>query len=185
MEPSPRWCHYSALVEEKLYVWRGCTKDFLEQKSEVASSVHSFDQFLELWAENESSGVPPPGLYNGACASAGHHVYVYGGYDGSHHHSSLHQLDTRSWTWKQLSNAGPMRKVGCEMVAHDRNLVLFGGYGVPSGPTQAGAEFVKNSDVTSGEGLTNELHVFDLNKGIGECILLSILRRELRVMQLT
>ena len=92
MEPSPRWGYYSALVEEKLYVWGGYTKDFLERKSELASSVHSFDQFLELWAENESSGVPPPGLIDGACASAGHHVYVYGGDDGSYSQGSLHQL---------------------------------------------------------------------------------------------
>ena len=51
------------------------------------------------------------------------------------------QLDTRTWTWKQLSSTGPMRKVGCGMVAHGSNLVLFGGYGIPSGPTQPGAEF--------------------------------------------
>ena len=146
-------------------MWGGYTKDFFERKSELASSVHSFDQFLELWAENESSG--PPGLIDGACASAGHHVYVYGGDDGSYSQGSLHQLDTRSWTWKQLSSAGPMRNQGCGMVAHDSKLVLFGGYGVPSGPTQPGAEFVKNSKYTSGEGWTNELHVFDLNKGMG------------------
>ena len=165
MEPSPRRGHCSALVEEKFYVWGGRTKKFLERKSELASSVHGFNQFLELWAENESSGVPPLGLYTGACASAGHHVYVYGGYDGSHDQGSLHQLDTRSWTWEQLSSAGPMRKVGCGMVAHDSKLVLFGGYGYPSGPTQTGAEFVKDSKYTSGVRWTNELHLFDLNKG--------------------
>ena len=159
-------------------MWGGYTKDFLERKSEFASSVHSFDQFLELWAENESSGVPPPGLYTGACASAGHHVYVYGGRYGLHYYGFLHQLDTRSWTWKQLSSAaGPMRKAGCGMVALDSKLVLFGGYGDPSGPTQAGAEFVKGSKYTS--GWTNELHVFDLNKGMGKCILLSILQHTL------
>ena len=181
MEPSPRFGHCSALVEEKFCVWGGRTKDFLERKSELASSVHSFDQFLEFWAEpeDESSGIPPPGLYDGACASAGHHVYVYGGYDGSKYQRSLHKLDTRSWTWKQLSSAGPMRKGGCGMVAHDSKLVLFGGFGVPSGPTQPGAEFVKNSKYTSGEGWTNELYVFDLNKGMGECILLSILQHTL------
>ena len=146
-------------------MWGGRIKDFLERKSELASSVHSFDQLLEFWAENESSGIPPPGLYFGACTSAGHHVYVYGGSHGSHRHCSLHQLDTRSWTWKQLSSAGPMRKTGCGMVAHDSKLVLFGGHGVPSGPTQAGAEYMKNSKYTSGAGWTNELHLFDLKKG--------------------
>ena len=166
-EPSPRWAHCSALVEEKFRVWGGYTKDFLKEKSELASSVHSYDPFLEFWDGNRCSGVPPPGLYFGACASAGHHVYLYGGSDGSCHQSSLHQLDTRSWTWKQLSSAGPMRKVGCGMVAHDSKLVLFGGYGYPSGPTQPGAEFTRSSRFTDGVGWTNEVHTFDLKEGEG------------------
>ena len=160
-EPSPRWGHYSALVEAKFCVWGGRTKDFLQ---ETTSSVHSFDPFLELWDKNKFSGVPPPALYLGACASAGHHVYLY---DGSCHLSFLHQLDTRSWTWKKLSSAGPMRKIGCKMVAYDSKLVLFGGYGFPSGPTQPGAEFIKSSTSTDGVGLTNEVHTFDLKEGEG------------------
>ena len=166
-EPSPRWGHYSALVEEKFCVWGGRTKDFLQEKSELTSSIHSFDPFLEFWAKNKLSGVPPPGLYLGACASAGHHVYLYGGTDGSRFQSSLHQLDTRSWTWKQLSRSGPMRKRACGMVAHDSKLVLFGGYGYPSGPTQPGAEFIKDSRYTNGVGWTNEVHIFDLKEGEG------------------
>ena len=54
-----------------------------------------------------------------------------------------------------------MRKVGCGMVACDSKLVLFGGYGIPSGPTQSGAEFIKNSTYTDGRGWTNEVHTFD------------------------
>ena len=163
-EPSPRRCHYSALVEEKFCVWGGSTKDFLQEKSELTSSIHSFDPFLEFWDKNKLSGVPPPGIYYGTCASAGHHVYLYGGTDGSCHQSSLHQLDTRSWTWKQLSSAGPMRKSGCGMVAHNSKLVLFGGFGIPSGPTQPGAEFIK---ATGNRGWTNEVHTFDLKEGEG------------------
>ena len=147
-------------------MWGGRTKNFLQEKSELASSVHCFDPFLEFFDVNKSSGVPPPGLYAGASASAGHHVYLYGGRDGSHfYQGSLHQLDTRSWTWKQLSSAGPMKKVSCGMFAHGSNLVLFGGYGVPSGPTQPGAEFINNSRFTNGGGWTNEVHTFDLKEG--------------------
>ena len=163
-EPSPRWCHYSALVEEKFCVCGGRTKDFLQEKSELTSSVHCFDPLLEFWDVNKIGGVPHPGLYAGACASAGHHVYLYGGHDGSRYQSSLHQLDTRSWTWKQLSSSGPMRKIGCGLVAHDSKLVLFGGYGYPSGPTQPGAEFIK---ATGNGGWTNEVHTFDLKEGEG------------------
>ena len=109
----------------------------------------------------------PLGSIYGACASAGHHVYLYGGSDQSRFQSSLHQLDTRSWTWKQLSSSGPMRKVTCGMVPHDSKLVLFGGYGIPSGPTQPGAEFIKDSKFTGGTGWTNEVHTFDLKEGEG------------------
>ena len=167
-EPYPRWGQSSAVVEGKLCMYGGRTKDFLKAKSGFApsASVHSFD---ESWYPEDTDGVPPSGLYCGACTSAGHHVYVYGGYDGSAHQGSLHQLDTRTWTWKQLSNCGPMRKVGCKMVACGSNLVLFGGYGIPSGPTQPGAEFVKDSKYT--DGWTNELHTFDLiRKGEGEVV---------------
>ena len=157
------------LVEEKFCVCGGRTKDFLQEKSELASSVHCFDPLLEFWDVNKISGVPPTGLYAGACASAGHHVYVYDGRDKSYYQSSLHQLDTRSWKWKQLSSAGPgpMKKCECRMVAHDSKLVLFGGYGYPSGPTQPGAEFIKNSRLTDGVGWTNEVHTFNLKEGEG------------------
>ena len=94
-------------------------------------------------------------------------MYLYGGTDGSCYHSSLHQLDTRSWTWKRLLSAGPMRKRGCGLVAHDSKLVLFGGFGIPSGPTQPGAEFTRSNTFTDGSGRTNEVHTFDLKEGEG------------------
>ena len=56
------------------------------------------------------------------------------------------------------------------MVACDSNLVLFGGHGITSGPTQPGAEFVKSSKFTDGRGWTNELHTFDLIKGEGDVV---------------
>ena len=169
-EPSPRWGQFSAVVEEKLCVYGGRTKDFVKEKSGLVSSVHSFNGLLESWYPEDTGGVPPPGLYNGACASAGHYVYVYGGHDGSAYQGSLHQLDTRTWTWKQLSSTGPTRKAGCGIVVYGSNVVLFGGYGIPSGPTQPAAEFVKSSKYTDGRGWTNELHTFDLIKGEGDVV---------------
>jgi N-acetylneuraminic acid mutarotase len=94
--PSPRWGQFSAVVEGKLRVFGGLTKDFVEEKSKLASSVFSFNPLQECWSENECSGVPPPGLTWGGCAAADHYLYVYGGRDGSQYHRSLHQLDTRS-----------------------------------------------------------------------------------------
>ena len=110
-EPSPRWGHFSALVEKKLLVWGGHTKDFLEEKSELPPSVYSFSPIFEFWVENRCSGVPPPGLYIGACAAAGQHLYVYGGNNGSRLQSSpgYHIMDMEAavqywaneevWVW--------------------------------------------------------------------------------------
>ncbi len=44
-------------------------------------------------------------------------------------------------------------------------LILFGGYGYPSGPTQPGAEFIKSTKYTDGSGWTNELHSYSLKEG--------------------
>lgn len=159
-EPPPRWACFSAAVETKLYIWGGCTS-----VSEPASSIHCFDPLSESWVEEKCSGLPPPTLSLGACAAAGQYLYVYGGSNGSRYQSSLFQLDTKSLAWKRLSSAGPTRKVGCTMVVYGNKLVLFGGYGFPCGPTQPGAEFIK-SGTNADRGWTNELHTFDLKKGI-------------------
>lgn len=80
------------------------------------------------WASKSSSGLPPPGLYGAACASAGHLFYVYGGNDGTRFHKSLHQQDTKTLVWTELSR-GPMRKDASEMVVYGDKLVSFGGIG--------------------------------------------------------
>ena len=53
------------------------------------------------------------------------------------------------------------------MIEFDKKLLLFGGYGYPSGPTQPGAKFIKNSKYSYGRGWNNELHLFDLKEGEG------------------
>ena len=97
------------------------------------------------------------------------YIYMYGGNDGSRYRNSLHQLDTQSWTWSELTKSGPMRKAGCGMIAFDRKLLLFGGYGIPSDSTQQGAKFIKSSRSIGGRGWTNELHLFNLKEGEGAC----------------
>ena len=167
-EPPPRFSHFSEAVEGHLCVSAGgITKGSTEEKGEL---VHTFNQLSESWSSKQCQGPSPPdGLYGGASAYAGHHLYLYGGNDGSHYQNSLHQLDTKSWTWSHLSSAGPMRKTGCRMVTYDETLLFFGGYGFPSGITQPGAEFTKDSKYTDGNGWTNEFHAYDLKEGEGAC----------------
>ena len=128
-------------LDALVYVWGGSYED--------TSTVHCFDSLSETWFQKEYSGLPPPGLVNGACATVGHHLYVYGGQDEQNDfHSSLHQLDFRTNTWMMISNDGPRRKGGCGLVSFDssEHLLLIGGYG------DAG-------------GYTDKIHSFDLKEG--------------------
>lgn len=174
-EPPPRWAHFSAAVEDHVVLYGGSisTRHFWRDKSATTSKVHLFDPYLESWCEAATQGPPPPGhgFNQGACASSGHNFYTFGG-QAAHEvewHGSLHQLNINTLTWSTLpttSTAGPMGKSGCKMISHDDQLLLFGGYGAPSGPTQPGAEFLKDTRFPSYDnGWTNELHTFCLKGG--------------------
>ena len=162
-EPSPRFFPFAAPVEGELYLCGGITDDFNERKKQPESitDLEIFDPQLETWRHVISKGHPPPLLSNGACVSSTHHLYSYGGYDGSSSDGSLHQLDTRTLTWTELSSLerpdGPRKKTGCRMVCYGQKLVLFGGLCDTTGPTQPGAGYESDK--------FNELHTFDLNEG--------------------
>ena len=140
---SPRRRHFSAAIVDKLYVWGGGGRG----ENVVTSIVHHYDPDSETWNTNTCEGPHPPGIRHGACASAGHHLYTYGGYDeGGIEQGTLYLLDTRSRRWKLISSEGsPIKKAGSRMIVYDSKIVLFGGFG------------------KSGE--TNELHTFNLKKG--------------------
>ena len=162
-EPSPRDLHFSAAVVDKLYMWGG---EGGLGNSVVTSIVHHYDPDSETWNTNTCEGSHPPGISNGACASAGHHLYTYGGWDdGGNEQGTLHQLDTRSRRWKLISSeGGPMKKRGSRMIVYDSKIVVFGGFGQPSGPIQPGAKFY-NDTSRRRSGWTNELHTFNLKEG--------------------
>ena len=167
-EPYPRHSHVSVAVEGQAYLYGGRTLNFTEERSSLSSRMYCFDQYREFWQERRPKGPAPPGLYSGACASIGHYAFFYGGDDGRVLHGSLHQLDTSTLCWSIISIAdreGPMRKSGCRMISHDNQLHLFGGYGIPSGPTQPGAWFVKDTNYRDGRGWTNEIHTFCRGEG--------------------
>ena len=94
-------------------------------------------------------------------------MYLYGGYDGRQYYGSLYQLNCSNLKWRLLSRSGssehsPTKKRGSGMVLFQYSLCLFGGRGdQPTNPAQPGAEFVE----TAVGVYTNELHLFDLEKG--------------------
>ena len=171
-EPSPRFCHDAAAVGGRCYLWGGHVQDFTEKgRRKLASTIEIFDPYLETWEKHPTTGVPPPGVCYGACTSLLDSLYWFGGEDDSSYYNSLHRLDTTTLKWRELQPLneadGPMRKIGYGMVSFLQDkLAIFGGYGIPTGPTQPGAMFTQNADSTDGRGWSNELHVFDITEGM-------------------
>ena len=173
-KPSPRFAHGAAAVGGRCYLWGGRVQDFTASgRKKLASTVEIFDPHLETWEEHPTTGVPPPGLYFGACTSLLDSLYWFGGDDGSSRYNSLHRLDITTLKWRELQPLnqadGPMRKFGCGMVPFLQDkLAVFGGHGIPTGPTQPGSIFTKSTLFTDGSGWSNELHVFNITEGMWE-----------------
>ena len=171
-EPFPRYGHGAAAVGRSYYLWGGHVQGITGSKRrELASTIEIFDPYLETWDKRSTTGVPPPGLYSGACTSLLDSLYWFGGHDGSCYYNSLHRLDTTTLEWRELQPLDqadwPMRKFGCGMVSFLQDqLAVFGGHGIPTGPTQPGAMFTDNADFTDGRGWSNELHVFSITEGM-------------------
>ena len=141
----------------------------MKNQERLGSVIETFDPFLERWEQQPTTGAPPPGLYQGACASIQDSLYTYGGIDGSWYQSGLYRLCTSAMEWRKLEERipqdGPMRKGGCQMVQFNDTLVLFGGYGFPRGTIQPGNIFIKSKKNSDGRGWTDEFHLFDVKKG--------------------
>jgi len=171
-QPSPRYFHHAAPVGGRCFLWGGCVPDFsATSRKKLALTVEIFDPYLEIWEQQSTSGVPPPGLYYGTSVSLLDQLYSFGGFDGASYYNTLHMLDPTSFEWKRLrvlnQDDGPMRKAGCGMAPYGQDrLALFGGYGIPTGPTQPGATFTKDTRCTDGRGWSNELHIFNVNEGM-------------------
>ena len=164
-EPKPRYDHYAGAVGGQCFVFAGRTVDFDNTKEELSSTVEVFDQYLEEWKALKTTGSPPKGLYaGGCCVSPSGDLYTYGGHDGSKWHGGLYKLSSLKWSQISADSDpnGPMRKAGCGMVFfYKSKLAIIGGYGLPHGPPQPGASFVKDKGYTNGTVWTNEIHVID------------------------
>ena len=148
-EPLPRRDHAAVAVDNKLHMWGGWTGS-KEKSREVAQKLEVFDISTEHWEQKLNHGTPPPGLWTTAYAVVGSCLFVFGGWGGVSRHNSLFKLDLRSFQWEQVRvsnpSRGPQKKTGCGMVScGDNQLVVFAGF--------------------TGSAYTDELHVFDLNKG--------------------
>ena len=173
-EPLPRYEHISERVGSLIVVQGGRTKDFSEKSEQQLSSVvEIFDPYSESWKQRQVEGnAPSPGTYIAASASLHDDLFSFGGLDGRDYFNTVHRLDTKTWCWSQVSpqnaDGAPMPKFGCGMIAFRNGLVVFGGYGVPQGPTEP-QSIMKGTGYTDGRGWTNEFHFYNLSKGNSSC----------------
>ena len=170
-EPTPRMRHTAQQAHNKVLVHGGRTKDYSENtKRHLSSVVEVFDTYTELWQQKEVTGEPlAPGVYAAASASFDDDLFTFGGYDERRYNNALHRLKNAS-QWIELcpenkSPKSPMAKCGAGMVAFGDKLAVFGGYGIPHGPTQP-ESFIKDTRFTDGVGWTNELHIYNLKDGM-------------------
>ncbi len=136
---------------EQLFMYGGCVLNFNENKRQLRNEVHIYECSTESWKALPTTGTPPPGVYNCATAYSDHILYLFGGQDDTSLYASLHQLDTRSMTWTQLSPQhyrGPSRKCGCQMIYYNDSLIVIGGYAIQDS-----------------RGWTNEIHKYDIFLG--------------------
>ena len=170
-EPLPRFCHISECVGSKVLVQGGRTKDFSEKsRKHLSTVVEIFDPYSELWEQKQVKGDGPrPGIYIAPSASLHDDLFSFGGFCDGNRINTLHRLDTKTWHWYQLSlqdaDGAPMPKVGCGMISFRNSLGVFGGLGIPRGPTEP-YSFMKNIRFTDGRGWTNEFHIYNLSEGM-------------------
>ena len=136
------------------------------------SHVDAFHLQTGSWQLKPTSGTPPLGAEDYACAVLGDDIYYFGGYCGhdSCYHNSVHKLSTSSLQWRMLApttteNSAPMKKRDCGMVGfnieeEDLLLVVGGASRTTPSSRQPGAEYEKSSDGTT---YTNEQHLFSLS----------------------
>ena len=174
-EPMPRIWHTSFQTGSKTLAHGGRTRDFSENtKRRLARVVEVFDGYTEVWQQKEVTGeAPAPGVYGAASASVDDDLFTFGGFDGSRWFNALHVLK-RATQWIELCPQNdraesPMAKTGAGMVAFGNNLAVFGGHGIPHGPTQPGSSFIRDTRYTDGRGLTNEFHIYNLKDGTYRC----------------
>ena len=157
ISPSPRTSSFVAFASDRLYLWGG-------NGDAEANTVHIYSVKTETWMREFTQGPHPPhGLSDGGCSLAGHHIYLYGGLDGSSRFGSLYQLNTDNWSWSEVSKCsagGPGRKGRSRMITYKDQLVVVGGYyGYNKEPDskQPGSRYER--------GRTNELHCYSFTTG--------------------
>ena len=147
-EPQRRKFHAAVGIGKHLFVWGG---DGGSTKIRT-TVVESFNVLSLAWEQPQDlQGSLPDGLCDMAVTCDGERAYFFGGRTGSYaftFHDSLYQVTPSQNLCQHLqaesASHAPAKTSGCCIVQFRDELVLHGGW--------------------TGEGRTDDLHVFDLKK---------------------
>ena len=145
MEPPACWGAFTTAAKGLHYVWRG------GGPGAEATTIGIFNPTNEEWTLQPTTGTPPPGLFAGGCASIGNHLYCFGGENRSSRFNDLHKLNLETFQCSKIHPRNdkknwPMPKIGCGFAAvNNTTLCCFGGL--------------------TGNGFTNEFHLYDVQEG--------------------
>ena len=174
--PSPRFWHFSQLVEGNVYIGGGNIPTYKKKtgRAHLVTTIEKFDVKERIWQQLETKGDHHPGLTGVASASFGKYLFAFGGNNvGEGLNAVLSQLDLHTLTWSQLSPEtvdGPMQKDASGMVHFgEDSLAVMCGYATPKDPAKynggssdPGSRFiVREGPSAEGDGWTNEMHVFN------------------------
>ena len=175
-EPEARWGHCAVRIEQKIFVWSGCTSRSPDVhtssiKESLASKVYIFQTNNSKWYIESARGIPPCATRGSAFTTNGDKmIFNFGGYCGHGlcFYNDLHQLDSDTIIWsmenpKSSDSLAPMKKQDCGMVYYQNPTTGVAGLCVVGG---AGID----SSSKKGWKYTNEVHFFDLNEGVSSSI---------------
>ena len=152
MEPPACVGAFTTAAKGLHYVWRG------EGPVKEATTIGIFNPTNEEWTLQPTTGTPPPGLWDGGCASIGNDLYCFGGSNGSSRFNDLHKLNLETFQWSKVHPRNdqtnwPKPKNGCGFTAVNNTTLLccFGEY-------------------TRDREWTNEFHFHDVQEGTPYCI---------------
>ena len=155
-QPLPRDRHAAVGIGRKLYVWGG----YGGSSKIKTAALETFDVTSVQWEQSQllNGSSLPDGLRDMAVTSDGKTAYCCCGQTGSTYYNTVFEITPSQHLCKELqptspSDARPQGTSGSGVVRFQDKLILFGG--------------------STGQRLTNELHVFDLQKS--ECELCMVL----------
>ena len=177
-EPQARRRHCSVMIDGKNYTYGGLLGP--RTPLEPPTVIEVFDVAAEKWEQKNTSGVPPPGFIDTACAAIGQKMYTFAGANGQTFFNCIHCLDARSLNWNEVAplnpEEAPMCKTTAAMVTYRGTLlVTFAGYGILPQNRRTGVEYIEDPEMNNGLGWTNELCYFDLDTSKFRCIVVSVL----------